>query len=125
VRNAHYYVAIQTILSLCLLAAAANLAQLVKSASIERLQDYLSSPGVDVNDRPGNDEALLDYAAEQNQAPVARFLIEPDARVDATQKQGTNAGFPRTSGAGICIHDALETVTTMSRDMQPIRLDMR
>jgi len=74
-------------------AAAVNLAQLVKGGSIERLQKYLSTPGVDINDRPGTDEALLDYAAEQNQAPVARFLIEHGARVDAVQHQGPNAGF--------------------------------
>lgn len=64
------------------------LAELVKSGSIERLQQYLSSPGVDINDRPGTDEALLDYAAEQNQAKVARFLIAHGARVYAVQTQG-------------------------------------
>ena len=73
-------------------AAAANLAQLVKSGSIERLQKYLSTPGVDINDRPGTDEALLDYAAEQNQAPVARFLLDHNAHVDAIQNQGPNSG---------------------------------
>jgi ankyrin repeat protein len=82
-------------------AAPANLAQLVKSGSIERLQKYLSTPGVDINDRPGTDEALLDYAAEQNQTPVARFLIEHGARVDATQHQGPNAGFTALHRAAI------------------------
>lgn len=82
-------------------AAAANLAQLVKSGSIERLQKYLSTPGVDINDRPGTDEALLDYAAEQSQAPVAHFLIEHGARVDATQKQGPNAGYTALHRAAI------------------------
>jgi Ankyrin repeats (3 copies)/Ankyrin repeat len=89
-------------------AAAANLAQLVKSGSIERLQKYLSTPGVDINDRPGTDEALLDYAAEQNQAPVARFLIEHGARVDAVQHQGPNAGFTALHRAAIS--DAAEVV---------------
>lgn len=73
--------------------AAANLAELVKSGSIERLQKYLSLPGIDINDRPGTDEALLDYAADQNQAPVARFLIEHGAKVDALQTQGRSAGY--------------------------------
>ena len=82
-------------------AAAANLAQLVKSGSIERLQKYLSTPGVDINDRPGTDEALLDYAAEQNQAPLVRFLIEHGARVDAVQHQGPNAGFTALHRAAI------------------------
>jgi hypothetical protein len=82
-------------------AAAATLAQLVKSGSIERLQKYLSSPGVDINDRPGTDEALLDYAAEQNQAPVVRFLIEHGARVDATQHHGPNVGFTALHRAAI------------------------
>jgi hypothetical protein len=74
-------------------AAAANLKELVESGSIERLQKYLSTPGVDINDRPGADEALLDYAAEQNQAKVARFLLEHGARVDATQSHGPTAGY--------------------------------
>jgi ankyrin repeat protein len=74
-------------------AAAANLKELVASGSIERLQKYLSAPGVDINDRPGTDEALLDYAAEQNQAKVARFLLEHGARVDATRNQGPTAGY--------------------------------
>ncbi|HEY0801540.1 MAG TPA: ankyrin repeat domain-containing protein, partial [Steroidobacteraceae bacterium] len=74
-------------------AAAAHLVDLVKGGSIEQLQQYLSTPGVDINDRPGTDKALLDYAAEQNQARVARFLLEHGARVDATQNQGPNAGY--------------------------------
>jgi ankyrin repeat protein len=74
-------------------AAAATLSELVKSGSIERLQKYLSSPGVDINDRPGNDEALLDYAAEQNAVKVARFLAEHGARVNAKQTQGPTSGL--------------------------------
>jgi formylglycine-generating enzyme required for sulfatase activity/ankyrin repeat protein len=87
-------------------AAAANLAELVKSGSVERLQKYLSSPGVDINDRPGADEALLDYAAEQNQAPITRFLLEHGARVDAVQNQGRNAGYTALHRAAIA--DAAE-----------------
>jgi hypothetical protein len=36
------------------------LAGLVKNGSIKQLGKYVSSPGVDINDRPGTDEALLD-----------------------------------------------------------------
>jgi len=74
-------------------AAATKLAELVKSGSIERIQQYLSSPGVNINDRPGTDEALLDYAAEQNQVKVAWYLVEHGARVDAVQTQGRTAGY--------------------------------
>jgi ankyrin repeat protein len=82
-------------------AAAAILQELVKSGSIERLQKYLSSPGVDINDRPGTDEALLDYAAEQNQVPVARLLLERGARADAVQTQGPTAGYVALHRAAI------------------------
>jgi hypothetical protein len=82
-------------------AAAANLQELVKSGSIDRLRKYLSSPGVDINDRPGTDEALLDYAAEQNQLPVARFLLDHDAHVDAMQNQGQNRGLTALHRAAI------------------------
>ena len=74
-------------------AAAAMLVGLVKKGSIKQLGKYLSSPGVDVNDRPGTDEALLDYAAEQNRAEVAKFLLEHGAHVDAMQRQGPNRGL--------------------------------
>jgi ankyrin repeat protein len=87
-------------------AAAANLKELIRSGSIERLQKYLSTPGVDINDRPGTDEALLDYAAEQNQAKVARFLLEHGARVDATQNRGPTAGYTALHRAAIA--DAAE-----------------
>ena len=87
-------------------AAAANLKELVRSGSIERLQNYLSKPGVDINDRPGTDEALLDYAAEQNQAKIARFLLEHGARVDATQNHGPTAGYTALHRAAIA--DAAE-----------------
>lgn len=87
-------------------AAAANLKELVGSGSIERLQKYLATPGVDINDRPGTDEALLDYAAEQNQAKVARFLLEHGARVDATQNHGPTAGYTALHRAAVA--DAAE-----------------
>ena len=82
-------------------AAASTLLQLVKSGSIERLRSYLSTPGVDINDRPGTDEALLDYAAEQNQGDVARFLLEHGAHVNAYQTQGPNRGMTALHRAAI------------------------
>ncbi len=82
-------------------AAVAKLAELVKGGSIGQLQTYLSSPGVDINDRPGTDEALLDYAAEQNQAQIAQYLIAHGARVDAVQTQGRNAGYTPLHRAAI------------------------
>jgi Ankyrin repeats (3 copies)/Domain of unknown function (DUF4124)/Ankyrin repeats (many copies) len=81
--------------------AATNLQDLVKSGSIDRLQKYLSSPGTDINDRPGTDEALLDYAAEQNQLPVARLLLEHHALVDAVQTQGQNRGYTALHRAAV------------------------
>jgi ankyrin repeat protein len=87
-------------------AAAANLAEIVKSGSIERLQKYISTPGVDINDRPGADEALLDYAAEQNQTAIARFLLAHGARVDAVQNHSPNAGYTALHRAAIA--DAAE-----------------
>lgn len=56
---------------------------LVKSGSIARLKAYLATPGVSINDRSDNDKALLDFAAEQNQVVIARYLLEHGAPVDA------------------------------------------
>jgi ankyrin repeat protein len=82
-------------------AAATNLAQLVQSGSVERLQEYLATPGVDIDDRPGTDEALLDYAAEQRQTAIAQFLIEHGAKVNAVQHQGANAGYSALHRAAV------------------------
>jgi ankyrin repeat protein len=82
-------------------AAAEKLQTLVKSGSIESLRTYLASPAMDVNARPGTDEALLDYAAEQNQAAVAKYLLEHGAQVDAVQTLGRNAGFTALHRAAI------------------------
>jgi ankyrin repeat protein len=74
-------------------AAAATLQNLVKGNSVEKLRKYLSSPGADINARPGTDEALLDYAAEQNRPEIARYLVAHGARVDATQWEGPGRGL--------------------------------
>lgn len=58
-------------------AAAAHLTELVKSGSIERLQKYLSSPGVDINDRAGTDEALrFTILGGPNQLEDRKQMIE-------------------------------------------------
>jgi ankyrin repeat protein/uncharacterized protein YecT (DUF1311 family) len=92
-------------------AAAARLVQLVRSGSIARLQQYLATPGVDVNARPGTDEALLDYAAEQNQAAIAQFLIAHGANVNAVQHEGPNAGYSALHRAAIV--DAAEVASVL------------
>lgn len=91
--------------------AATHLAQLVKSGSVDRLLKYLATPGVDVNDRPGTDEALLDYAAEQDKAAIARILIERGAKVNAVQHQGRNAGYSALHRAAIV--DAAEVASVL------------
>lgn len=49
----------------------------------ERLSRHLATPSVSINDRSDNDKALLDFAAEQNQVVIARYLLEHGAAVDA------------------------------------------
>lgn len=68
-------------------------AQIVKQGSVSRLQAYLQSGNVDVNDRSDLDKGLLDHAAEQNQVEIARFLIEHGAKVDASQTRGVDRGM--------------------------------
>jgi ankyrin repeat protein len=82
-------------------AAAIRLADWVKSGSIQQLQRYLSMPGININDRPGTDKALLDYAAEQNQVPVARFLLAHGALINATAHEGPDAGYTALHRAAI------------------------
>lgn len=94
-------------------AKAAELAELVRSGSIERLQKYLSSSGADINDRPGNDKSLLDYAAEQNAATVARYLLEHGARVYARQTHTGSANYGLTALHLAAIADAAEVTETL------------
>jgi len=76
-------------------ATAARFAQLTRSGSVDQIQAYLSTPGVDINERAGSvdDKALLDYAAELNQKAIAQWLIDHGALVDASQKLGRNRGL--------------------------------
>jgi hypothetical protein len=83
-------------------AAAANtLESLVRTGSVTRLAQYLSTPGVDINARPGTDKSLLDYATEQKQLEIARYLVEHGARVDAMQMEGHDRGLTALHRAAI------------------------
>ena len=83
-------------LALCLIhvstfaASADVLFALVKSGSVEGIQAYLATPGVDINDRPEIGKALLDYAAEQNQLVIATYLLDHGAKVEAASATGLN-----------------------------------
>jgi len=68
-------------------------AQIVKQGSVSRLQVYLQSANVDVNDRSDLDKGLLDHAAEQNQVEIARFLIKHGAKVGTSQTRGVDRGM--------------------------------
>jgi ankyrin repeat protein len=94
-------------------AAARTLAELVRSGSIERLQRYLSSPGVDINDRPGTDTSLLDYAAEQNAATVTLYLLEHGARVYARQTHTGSANYGLTALHLAAMADAAEVTEAL------------
>lgn len=94
-------------------AAAGTLAELVRGGSIERLQSYLSSPGVDINDRPGVDKSLLDYAAAQNSIAITRYLLEHGARVYARQTHTGSANYGLTALHLAAMADAAEVTETL------------
>jgi ankyrin repeat protein/uncharacterized protein YecT (DUF1311 family) len=71
-------------------ASADVLVALVKGGSVEGIQAYLATPGVDINDRPEIGKALLDYAAEQNQLVIATYLLDHGAKVEAASATGLN-----------------------------------
>lgn len=73
-------------------ATAQQLAALVKGGSIPKLVAYLATRGVSINDRPDDDKALLDYAAEQNQVVIALYLLDHGALVNAEQTKGLHQG---------------------------------
>jgi len=86
-------------------ATAATLWQIVQSGSLPKVQAYLATPGVDVNDRllvgsaqddPHllvNDKSLLDFAAEANQLEIATYLLDHGARANEPQQQGLDKGI--------------------------------
>jgi Ankyrin repeats (3 copies) len=83
----------------------ASLWQMVQEGSLDKVKAYLATPGVEVNDRYVvgvgrddmnmlmDDKALLDFAAEANQAAIATYLIDRGARVNAPQQQGLDQGM--------------------------------
>jgi hypothetical protein len=81
--------------------AADNLEKLVSAGSVAQLAKYLSTPGVDINGRPGTDKSLLDYAVEQKQLDIARYLVEHGARVDAQQMEGRDRGLTALHRAAV------------------------
>ena len=82
-------------------AAAADLEKLVSAGSVAQLAKYLSTSGADINARPGTDKSLLDYATEQKQLEIARYLIEHGARVDAQQMEGRDRGLTALHRAAV------------------------
>jgi ankyrin repeat protein len=85
-------------------ATAQTVAAIVQTGSLEKIQAYLATPGVDINDRyvvSGayddinmlmDDKSLLDLAAEANQLEITTYLLDHGARVNAIQQQGLNQG---------------------------------
>jgi ankyrin repeat protein len=71
----------------------ADFIAIVTRGSVARLQNYLQTADVKVNDRSDMDKSLLDHAAELNQLEIARYLIEHGAKVDAAQTQGPDRGL--------------------------------
>ena len=69
-----------------------DFSQIVSKDSPESLKVYLQSHSVAVNDRSDLDKTLLDHAAEQNKAEIARYLIGQGANVNAAQTRGPQSG---------------------------------
>ena len=90
---------------LCAEPAAQTIERLVTKGSIQDLQSYLATPGVNVNDRPIpedpgtadkhllEDWSLLDYAAVHNKVEIAAYLIQHGANTKAVQRQGLHQGL--------------------------------
>jgi ankyrin repeat protein len=85
-------------------ARAQDLWALVQAGDLQKVQAYLATPGVDINDRyvvggvyddPQllmDDKSLLDFAAEANQLSIATYLLDHGAQVNAVQQQGLDQG---------------------------------
>jgi ankyrin repeat protein len=85
-------------------ATAQSVAAIVQTGSLAKVQAYLATPGVDINDRYVvsavyddtnmlmDDKSLLDFAAEANQLELTAYLLDHGARVNAIQQQGLNQG---------------------------------
>jgi ankyrin repeat protein len=85
-------------------ARAQDLWTLVQAGDLPKVQSFLATPGVDVDDRyvvggvyddPNlllDDKSLLDFAVESKQTVIAAYLLDHGARVNAIQQQGLNQG---------------------------------
>jgi ankyrin repeat protein len=78
---------------------------LVQAGDLKKVQAYLATPGVDINDRyvvggvyddPNlllEDKSLLDLAVEAKQLAIATYLLDHGAQVNAVQQQGLDQGL--------------------------------
>ena len=85
-------------------ARAQDLWAFVQAGDLQKVQAYLATPGVDINDRyvvggvyddPRllmDDKSLLDLAVEANQLSIATYLLDHGAQVNAVQQQGLDQG---------------------------------
>lgn len=94
-----------TVRACALDARAQDLWVLVQTGDLQKVQTYLATPGVDINDRyvvggvyddPNllmDDKSLLDFAAEAKQLAIATYLLDHGAQVNAIQQQGLDQGL--------------------------------
>ena len=86
-------------------ARAQDLWTFVQAGDLQKVQAYLATPGVDINDRyvvggvyddPNllmDDKSLLDLAAEARQLAIVTYLLDHGAQVNAIQQQGLDQGL--------------------------------
>ena len=86
-------------------ARAQDLWTFVQAGDLQKMQAYLATPGVDINDRyvvggvyddPNllmDDKSLLDLAVEAKQLAIATYLLDHGAQVNAIQQQGLDQGL--------------------------------
>jgi len=86
-------------------ARAQDLWVLMQAGDLQKVQTYLATPGIDINDRyvvggvyddPNllmDDKSLLDLAVEAKQLAIVTYLLDHDAHVNAIQQQGLDQGL--------------------------------
>jgi ankyrin repeat protein len=86
-------------------ARAQDLWTFVQAGDLQKVQAYLGTPGVDINDRyvvggvyddPNllmDDKSLLDLAVEAKQLVIVTYLLDHGAQVNAIQQQGLDQGL--------------------------------
>jgi Ankyrin repeats (3 copies)/Ankyrin repeat len=85
-------------------ARAQDLWAFMQAGNLRKVQTYLATPGVDINDRyvvggvyddPNllmDDKSLLDFAVEAKQLAIVKYLLDHGAQVNAVQLQGLDQG---------------------------------